>query len=247
MRIFIGAAILVAATAVATPAFAQPSEGRPFTASGELETCDCRYGDHQVRLEAGRRYRINARAEAFDSMLRLYRSGSTDLIAEDDDSGGERNPQIHFTPAESGEYLVRVVSFTPDGAGSYSLDVEALEALPAPITRASATETTTWQIFDGALETGDAAENEMKFDDYQIDLEAGQSALIRLESEAFDPVVRIYSASQRGQNELVMDDDSGGGFNAFVMFAPEEAGGYIVRVTSFSTEGAGAYRLRVAR
>ena len=77
--------------------------------------------------------------------------------------------------------------------------------------------------------------------------EAGQSALIRLESEAFDPVVRIYSASQRGMSELVMDDDSGGGFNSFLMFAPEEAGSYIVRVTSFSTEGGGAYRLRIAR
>ena len=247
MRKFVTGSILAAAALLAAPAAAQPAEGRPFTANGELETCDCRYGDHNVRLEAGRRYQIGATSEAFDSMLRLYRAGSTDVLAEDDDSGGDRNPVINFTPSETGDYLVRVVSFTPDGAGAYALNIEALEALPAPVTRASSTETMTWQIYDGTLDADDPAESEMRFDDYALDLEAGQSAMIRVESEAFDPVVRVYSADQRGVNELAMDDDSGGSFNSFLMFAPEEGGSYIVRVTSFSTEGTGAYRLRIAR
>src|SRR5688572_13102525 len=118
MRKFIGAAIVAAAAGLALPATAQPGPDRPFTANGELETCDCRFGDHNVRLEAGRRYKITANSEAFDSMLRLYRAGSTDVLAEDDDSGGESNPQVYFTPSQSGNYLVRVVSFTPDGAGA---------------------------------------------------------------------------------------------------------------------------------
>jgi hypothetical protein len=247
MRILLGASILAASALLAAPAAAQPAEGRPFTANGELELCDCRYGDHTVRLEAGRRYEITATAEAFDSMLRLYRAGSTDVLAEDDDSGGERNPRINFTPAETGDYLVRVVSYTPDGAGAYALNVNALEALPAPVTRATSTETATWQIYDGELAAGDPAESEMRFDDYAVELAAGQSALIRLESEAFDPVVKVYPANQRGMSEIAMDDDSGGGFNSFLMFAPDEAGTYIVRVTSFSSEGTGAYRLRIAK
>ena len=247
MRKLIEASILSAAFFVANPLLAQPAEGQPFTASGELETCDCRYGDHNVRLEAGRRYRVSASSEAFDSMLRLYRAGSTEVLIEDDDSGGERNPQLHFTPSQTGDYLVRVVSFTPDGAGAYSINIEALESLPPPITRATGTEALSWQVYDGALDANDPAESDMRFDDYALDLEGGQSALIRLESEAFDPVVRIYKADQRGMNEIAMDDDSGGGFNAFLMFAPDEGGAYIVRVTSFSTEGAGAYKLRIAR
>src|SRR5688500_2053174 len=119
MRNYLGPSIMAAATFIAAPAVAQPAEGRPFTASGELENCEGRYGDHNVRLEAGRRYRIAASSEAFDSMLRLQRAGSSDVLAQDDDSGGERNPLIHYTPTESGGYLVRVVSFTPDGAGAY--------------------------------------------------------------------------------------------------------------------------------
>ena len=247
MRRFITLLMLGAAAMFAAPASAQPAEGRPFTASGELENCDCRFGDHVVRLEAGRRYRIAASSEAFDSMLRLYRAGSDDALAQDDDSGGERNPLIFYTPAETGDYRVRVVSYAPDGAGAYNLNVEALEALPAPITRATGTEAMTWQVYDGALEATDPANEDIRFDDYAIELEAGQSALIRVDSEAFDPVVRVYPTSQRGAGEVAMDDDGGSGFNSFLMFAPDEAGSYIVRVTSFSTEGAGAYRLRIAR
>ena len=67
------------------------------------------------------------------------------------------------------------------------------------------------------------------------------------EFEAFDPVVRVYPADQRGTSELAMDDDSGGGFNSFLIFAPDEGGDYVVRVTSFSTEGTGAYRLKIAQ
>lgn len=247
MRNFIGASIFAAAAFMAAPAAAQPAEGRPFTASGELENCECRYGDHNIRLEAGRRYRIAASSEAFDSMLRLYRAGSTEALAQDDDSGGERNPLIHFTPSETGDYLVRVVSFTPDGAGAYDLEIEALEALPAPISRPTGTEAMSWQVYDGSLDANDSVEGEMRFDDYALHLEAGESALIRVESEAFDPVVRVYPADQRGTEEVAMDDDSGGGFNAFLIFAPDEGGDYVVRVTSFSTEGTGAYRLKIAR
>jgi hypothetical protein len=247
MRKLIGAGMFAVAAISATPLAAQPGPGRPFTANGELETCDCRFGDHTVRLEAGRRYKISVGSEAFDSMLRVYRAGSTDVLAEDDDGGGESNPQLHFTPSQTGDYLVRVVSFTPEGAGPYALNIEALESLPPPITRATGSESMRWQLYDGTLETRDAAENEMRFDDYALELEAGQSALIRVDSEAFDPVIRVYSAQQRGTSEVAMDDDSGSGFNAFLLFAPDEAGSYIVRVTSFSTEGLGAYRLRIAR
>ena len=247
MRKFIGASVLAAAAFMAAPAAAQPAEGRPFTAQGELENCDCRYGDHSIRLEAGRRYRIAASSEAFDSMLRLYRAGSTEALAQDDDSGGDRNPLIHYTPTESGDYLVRVVSFTPDGAGAYDLEIEALEALAAPVSRPTGTEAMTWQVYEGSLDADDPVEGEVRFDDYALQLEAGESALIRLDSEAFDPVVRVYPAVQRGSTEIAMDDDSGGSFNSFLMFAPDEGGNYVVRVTSFSTEGTGAYRLRIAQ
>jgi hypothetical protein len=244
MRTIFGTALLAASTLLTAPAAAQPA---PFTASGELQLCECRYGDHVVRLEGGRRYEIGATSEAFDSKIRLYRQGNDEVLAEDDDSGGEMNPLLTYTPAETGDYLVRVVSYSDDGAGAYTVNVNPLEPLPAVITAATGTETTTWQVYDGELGENDPAENEMRFDDYAVDLEAGQTALIRLDSEAFDPVVRVFPAAQRGVEEVASDDDSGGGFNSFLMFAPDEGGSFIVRVTSFSTEGTGAYRLRISR
>ena len=247
MRAMSGLLITTALIAASGSATAQVRQGQPFSASGALEDCDCRYGNHTVRFEAGRRYRIAARSQAFDAMLRVQRAGSSEVLAADDDSGGERDPLIHFTPSETADYLVRVASFSSDGVGAYSLEIEALEALPAPMTRPTGTESQSWQVYDGSLDNSDPAEGEMRFDDYALSLGQGQSALIRLDSETFDPMIRVFKANQRGVNEVAADDDGGNGFNAFLMFAPDEPGDYIVRVTSFSTEGLGAYKLRIAR
>ncbi len=243
----VGTSLAAALAISSAPASAQPAENRPFSASGALEICECRFGDHVVPLEAGRRYEIAATTAAFDAMLRVYRNQGSDPLAEDDDSGGDRNPRLVFTAPESGDYLVRVTSFGAEGAGPYDLQINALEALPAPITRATASETLSWQVYEGALEGSDPVEGGMRFDDYAIDLEAGQSAIIRLDSEGFDPVAKVYAADQRGIQELASDDDSGGGLNAFLLFNPDRSGTYIVRVSAYSTDGTGPYRLRIAR
>jgi hypothetical protein len=206
-----------------------------------------RYDDHQIRLEAGRRYRISLNSEEFDPVARLYRAGQEDPVAENDDSGESLNSRISFAPTESGDYRFRVTGYSAEARGPYSVEVAMLAPLPEPITRFQRTEATIWRSYLGEIGADDPQDEEGKrFDDYRISFAAGQSRLIWVDSAAFDSMVQIYRIDAREGAALAMDDDNGGGLNALLTFTAEEAGDYVVRVTSFDGEQTGPYRLRVS-
>lgn len=232
-------AAIVAVISSVSPAVAQ----RPMSFTGTLQPCA---NGQSVRLEAGRRYTISASSEAFDTMLSVARRGSDEVLAQDDDGGGGNNSRLTFAPGESGDYLVCVSSFGGRGGGAYTLTVEPAAPLPPPVTEPTASETTTWQVYDGTLTAGDQQDGGSWFDDYQITLAPGQRALISLESGAFDTLLKVYRADQRGGEVVATDDDGGGGLNSFLSFAPDGGGTFIVRATSYSSDTGGAYRLRVA-
>jgi len=228
----------------------------PWTASGSLAAGDRRdpenrfYDDHLVTMRAGQRIRISATGTGVDTMLQIYPAGSTtgEPLAMDDDSGGDLNPRLLFTPPADGQYVVRVISFAPGATGVYGVRAEPQPPLPAPVTAHSDTITTTgtWRIFQGSLSAGDPDNDGHHFDDYRITVAEGAHVLIQLDSQEFDPLVQIFPASGGGEGEPVqMDDDGGPGLNSLMVFDAFEAGDYIVRVTSFGPGSTGAYRLSV--
>jgi len=237
MRLSVSIAALAAALSLAGAAAAQSG-----TYHGTLAQCA---DGQQLQLRGGQRYVIAATAGSFDTVLRIVRSGSSDVLAQDDDGGDGTNSRLSFTPAESGTYIACVTAYGSRGAGAYTLTVENAPPLPAPVSRPTGTETATWQVFDGTLADGDQTDNGARFDDYQIQIPDGQRAMISLESPAFDTVLKVYRGDQRGGEVAASDDDSGGGLNSFLMFAPEQGGTFIVRATSYGSDSAGAYRLRV--
>ncbi len=241
--LFVTSCLFAPAVLVATPAAAQ----EPTTIQGSIQVCEAARGEHRVQLEAGRRYAISATSDAFDTYLRLLPPGSEEPVAENDDSGDSLNSRINFTPPTSGEYVVRVSSFAPGGTGDYNLRVEPAAPLPALITRPTRTERGQWRIYQGSLAASDPADNERRYDDYELRLAAGETAMIHVTGEGdLDPMLMVYSADDRGGDALAADDDSGGGVNPFVFFAPGEAGTYVVRVTSFGANETGSYRLRIS-
>jgi len=206
-----------------------------------------RYDDHQIRLEAGRRYRISLNSEEFDPVARLYRAGQEDPVAENDDSGESLNSRISFVPTETGDYRFRVTGYSAEARGPYVVEVATLAPLPEPITRFQRSEATIWRSYLGEIGADDPQNEEGKqFDDYRISFAAGQSRLIWVDSAAFDTMVQIYRIDAREDGALAMDDDNGGGTNSLLAFAAEEAGDYVVRVTTFDSEQTGPYRLRVS-
>lgn len=220
---------------------------------GSIQVCEAARGEHRIQLEAGRRYTISASSEGFDTYLRLFAPGNTETpVAENDDSGGGLNSRIEYTPTTSGEYVARVSSFAANGTGNYTLRVEPAAPQPALLTRATRTERGSWRVYDGELTAGDPADNGRHYDDYELRLTAGQSAMIHLASTgtgetAMDTVLKVYRLDARGGEAIAENDDGGGGLNSFLYFAPEEAGTYVVRVTTFGEGTTGRYRLRISQ
>jgi hypothetical protein len=254
MRSTIAAVSLAAAALFAAPAVAQA----PWTAEGRLQTGDDQDGDrrfydiHAVLLTAGTRYRVSAESPqegGFDTVLQLLRPGSTEPLAENDDAGGALNSRLAFTPDRSGEYLIRVHSFSPEGRGPYTVRVEAMPPLPPPISAApSATATTSWRIWDGALGADDPDNDGRHYDDYLVHLGAGQHfvALDATGQEPFDTLVQLLRPEDREGDPIDADDDGGRDLNSLLVFDAGEAGDYVVRVTSFGENAAGPYRLRIS-
>jgi hypothetical protein len=229
----------IAALALASPAAAQA----PWSASGELTDTDSqgpdnkRYDTHRLTLEAGQRYRISVNSEAFDPLAELYRPGTAEPVARDDDSGPGLNAMIGYAPRESGEFELRVTSFSGGGRGAYTASATVRGPLPDPQRSSGAGE--------GRIDDNDAAgeEEDNRYDEYAVRLEAGRRYRISVDSSDFDPVARLYGP-ERG--EPVAQNDDSDGLNPRISYAPRESGDYVLRVIAFSAEGRGAYRYRVA-
>lgn len=258
MRTMLGISAAAMAALLAAPASGQPGSEPLWSAEGRLDDSDSqeedgrRYDEHRLRLEAGRRYRISAGSDDFDTVIRLYRPGEADPVAENDDSGESLNSRINYAPVEAGDYVLRVTSFSEEGRGAYSASLETLPPLPPPSTAPGTpvTVTGTWSLWQGELAASDPDEDGHHYDDYLIRVEPGQTRYISVEAQDFDTLVQVLSAAGRDSDppEAVDgDDDAGAGLNALLAFAPEEAGDYVVRVTSYGQGDAGAYRLWISQ
>ena len=98
---------------------------------------------------------------------------------------------------------------------------------------------------EGRLEARDpTVPDGIHYDDHRIRLRAGERVRLSLASEDFDPVVRIYIASDMHEPLAENDDEGEGSFNSRLTFGAPEEGDYVVRVLSFGSRETGAYRLR---
>ncbi|HVQ09564.1 MAG TPA: hypothetical protein VMS43_14125 [Allosphingosinicella sp.] len=234
-----------------------PSVAVPWSISGRIEAGDSaeagsegrRYDEYSLRLEGGRRYRLSVDASDFDPLARLYRAGSDEVVAENDDSGGTLNSLISYRPAEAGDYVLRVSPLPGDGRGAYRAAAALAPAWPAPTTYFRRMEATVWRVYTGTLAAGDGDNAGIPFDDYVVHFEAGQERTIMLDAqgaEPFDTVLQIYRAGDREGEPLNSNDDSGGNLNSMLVFKAEQAGDYIVRATALGADASGPYRLRVS-
>jgi len=230
-----------------------PGVPLPWSASGRIENGDAveegeggkHYDEYTLRLDANTRYRITVESSALDPVARLYRSGSDEVITEDDDSGGGHNSMIAFRPTEAGDYVLRVTAAADDGRGSYRAAAAVAPPWPAPLTAFQRMEATIWRVYPGSLTASDGDNAGIRFDDYVVHFNAGQERMITLNAE-FDTVLQIYGPDGREGEPLSSNDDSGGTLNSILVYKAEQAGDYIVRATALGADAHGPYRLRVS-
>lgn len=142
--------------------------------------------------------------------------------------------------ARSGERSQGVSMTRASGAGAAILLLAAVGA-----SAQQPAELATGQPVQGRLEASDsrAGDGESHYDDYRIRLRANERVRLTLESEDFDPMVRVYHDDDTHE-PVAENDDSGESLNSRLNFAAPRGGSYRVRVTSFEPETFGAYALR---
>ncbi len=213
-------------------------------AEGDLTTFDSAipYDAWMIEAQAGQRLEAIMRSDAFDAYLEILTGDDKgEPLAWDDDGSGEgTNARLRFTAPETGTYLLRARPLSAGGSGAYSLSL-ADRGPPAPAPDAQPIrvgETQTGEIASGDIEGDDG----LAYDAWTFDGAANERVLIGVDSEAFDPIVRVGRIVDGAFEELGMNDDgSDSGLNARLTFTPPEAGTYELRAGPLRASGAGAY------
>ena len=192
---------------------------------------------------AGRRYAVTMLAQSFDAYLEAG-SGANGVFTKErsnDDGGGGTNARLSWSARENGEAWILARGLSAD-TGRYTLLLEDLGEAPPPtpvlaLTRGRAVE--------GRLEDGDEEDDNERFDLYTFEGRSGEVVVIRMDSDAFDPVVVVGRPVDGEWRELDKDDDGGLGTNAHLEVRLPESGRYTIRARGLGRENTGAYTIRV--
>lgn len=110
---------------ITTPTGTETTEWSVF--AGELTDSDPtdggHYKDYAVTLTAGQPAIISLSSDAFDALVKVYSERDADPVASDDDTGGNLNSLLVFTPETDGTYYIRVTSFDAGSTGAYTLRI----------------------------------------------------------------------------------------------------------------------------
>ncbi|HWA41523.1 MAG TPA: hypothetical protein VG712_07950, partial [Gemmatimonadales bacterium] len=175
---------------------------------------------YRFAARSGRRYAVTLLAQGFDAYLEAG-TGANGVFQKErsnDDGGGGTNARLSWVARETGEIWILARSFNDD-LGAYTLLLEDLGDAPLP---GPAVMLSSGRGVDGSLDETDEEGDEGRYDTYTIDGQAGQVVVIRMDSEAFDPVVGIGRDQDGTWHELDKDDDGGLGTNAHLEFRVPE-------------------------
>jgi hypothetical protein len=202
----------------------------------------------RLNVRADRIYRIalngvGPEGAALDPNLVIFNAEGEE-IARNDDFEGTLNSQLDYVSSARGEIFVQAGAFSEDAEGAYTLSVTEAR-LPAD--DAGNTITTRGRIAVGQSVSGtlDYANDVDLFritltegESYRFSLNAGEGA-----NALSDPMLTLSNAEGE---ELVSDDDSGGGLNSYVEYTAPTTGNYFLTAKAFVPEGVGAYVLTAA-
>jgi len=126
-------------------------------------------------------------------------------------------------------------------SGTISIAATVAALLATTSASAQVTAARPWAV-EGAIEDNDRQADDRRYDEHRLRLEAGRRYRLTANSEAFDPTLKLYAP---GSTEPAAEnDDSGESLNSRILYVPENAGSYTLRVSSFAADGRGAYTLR---
>lgn len=201
-----------------------------------------------LKMSKGIRYTIDLvrNDNAMDPYLKLA-DPTGNVVAEDDDGGGNLNSRIQITPKDDGEYKIIATSLNNNG-GNFTLSVEKAGGA----VRKGKGDAKINDVPQGGLNI----KGELTADDdlgavrqgaysqvHSVRLKAGKTYAVSLESTAFDSFLRIEDSKG---NNLAEDDDGGNGSDALIQFRAPEDGVYRIIATTFGQRQTGEFKLSVS-
>jgi hypothetical protein len=264
MRRFVFAATVSAAALLAGTSLAQtaPQLRIGGSVSGQLNDSDqtlgsedeggqYRYEDFKISARRGQRLEATLSSDAFDAYLQVFSPGQDepgdDPLAEDDDGlgGGTTHARLRFVAPENGVYTLRARTLSGLEGGAYTLTLS--QRPPAP----RAPRPTAIRVgseVQGVISERDpeSDENTVHYDAYAFRAEAGERVAIALNSDAFDPIVRVGQMAGRAFVEAASNDDGANtGLNSYLVFTAPSAGEYVIHAEPLGTDGLGDYTLKI--
>jgi len=187
--------------------------------------------------QAGDVVEIGAQAlgSGVDLVLRLT-GPDGDLVAEDDDSGGELNPQLsNVVLPNTGTHSIRVSTIS--GNGRYQLDLQ----------RTGQVDPSELGGPGGVIEYGQTVSDYVmssEGDEWTFSGRAGDVVTITMSSEQFDSYLELEGA----QGDLLASNDDGGGERNSLIeaFSLPETGEYTIIARAYSS-GRGSYTMTLTR
>lgn len=231
------------------------------TVNGQLTAEDARvdseeigqyiYDTYAIQARDGQRLEVTMRSEAFDAYLEAYQgSDQGDAIASDDDGLGEgTNSRLRFS-TDNGTYIIRARTLGGLEGGDYTLHVS--DRGPAPRaprpTAIRMGDDVDGEISDRSPVEEDGQSGEYAYNGYSFRARQGERVAITLESDDFDPIVRVGRMGRGGAfEELAQNDDSGaGGLNSYLIFTAPSNGEYVIRAAPLDGSTEGDYELALA-
>ncbi|GAA0633930.1 PPC domain-containing protein [Brevundimonas lenta] len=202
-----------------------------------------RFDSYAVSAVAGQRLEAVMRSDAFDTVLEVLTTADGEPIATDDDGLGDgTNSRLRFTADHDGVYILRARNLSGLEGGAYTLSLAQRDAAPAAPQPSSIR---LGQTVQGELGADDAeADDGRPYDAWTFTARRGDRVSISLDSEAFDPVLRVGRMEGDVFTELETNDDGdGAGLNSRLVFTAADGGDYVIRATALNTASAGAYSL----
>ncbi len=204
------------------------------------------YDDYRFTSRAGQRLEAILRADAFDAYLSIYEDGAAgEPLASDDDGLGEgTSSRLRWTPDAAGTYVLRARTLGGLEGGAYRLSLqERPAARPAPRpTGIRLGATVRGSIGGRDPETDDG----IRYDAYSFRGRAGDRVAIRVNSDAFDPMVQLGRMGGGEFQELASNDDYGGELNSYLVHTLDADGEYVIRARPLSGGAQGAYTLSLS-
>ncbi|CAN5157391.1 hypothetical protein BH09PSE1_BH09PSE1_14970 [soil metagenome] len=210
-----------------------------------------RYEDYKITVRRGQRLEAILRSDDFDAYLQVFAAGQEgadgEALAEDDDGLGDgtTHSRLRFVAPENGTYTLRARTLSGLEGGDFSLSLA--QRPPAPRAPRPA------GIRVGASVEGTINDRDPESDDdgghydaYVFRAAADQRFAVALNSDAFDPVVKVGQMEGGTFVEAASNDDGVGiGLNSYLIFTAPRAGEYVIHAAPLGSDGTGASTLKL--